>query len=107
MESTDKVVIHGVREDGSKLRPGDWIERISSALASFSNDRRLRYHASVKPCIIDGQKCLVVARCLADSNPQAYEYIMNFAQNNRLHVQIDRRQGERELVCPAPSAVAE
>lgn len=107
MEQTDDVVIHGVREDGSKLRPGDWIERISSALASFSADRRLRYHASVKPCIIDGQKCLVVARCLAQSNPQAYDFIMNFAQSNRLRVQMDRRKGDRELVCPAePGKVA-
>ena len=101
MAYEDKLVIHGTREDGSKLRPGDWIERLSSTLASFSADRRLRYNVSVKPCVIDGQKCLVVARCLAESDPQAYQFIMTFAESNRLRVQIDRRQGERSLACPA------
>ena len=100
----DKLVIHETREDGSKLRPSDWIERLSSTLATFSADRRLRYHVSVKPCIIDGQRCLVVARCLAEVDPQAYQFIMNFAQSNRLRVQFDRRQGERALICPAPQA---
>lgn len=101
MGQEDRVVIHGTREDGSKLRPGDWIERLSSTLASFSADRRLRYNVSVKPCVIDGQKCLVVARCLAEADPTAYQFIMAFAESNRLRVQIDRRQGERELVCSA------
>ena len=101
MAQDDRLVIHGTREDGSRLRPGDWIERLSSTLASFTADRRLRYSTSVKPCIIDGQKCLVVARCLAEADPQAYQFIMSFAESNRLRVQIDRRQGERALVCPA------
>jgi hypothetical protein len=101
MAQDDRLVIHGTREDGSKLRPGDWIERLSSTLASFSADRRLRYNTSVKPCVIDGQKCLVVARCLAEVDPQAYQFIMSFAESNHLRVQIDRRQGERALLCPA------
>jgi len=100
MGEGEELVIHGVRDDGSTLRPGDWIERLSSALAEFSPDRRLRYNVSVKPCVIDGHKCLVVARCLAQSDPQAYDFIMNFAQSNRLRVQIDRRRGERALRCP-------
>lgn len=104
MAGQDRVVIHGTREDGSRLRPGDWIERLSSTMASFNGDRRLRYSASVKPCVIDGQTCLVVARCLAQTNPEAYEFIMSFAENNRLRIQIDRRQGERALTCPATAA---
>lgn len=106
MAQEDRWVIHGTREDGSKLRPGDWIERLSSTLASFSPDRRLRYNISVKPCVIDGQKCLVVARCLAEADPQAYNFIMAFAESNKLRVQFDRRQGERALICPAPQAPA-
>jgi hypothetical protein len=101
MAQDDRLVIHGTREDGSRLRPGDWSERLSSTLASFTADRRLRYSASVKPCVIDGQKCLVVARCLAQADPQAYRYIMSFAESNHLRVQIDRRQGERALACSA------
>lgn len=106
MRRDDDVVIHGVRDDGSVLRPADWTERLSSALAEFSTDRRLRYHLSVKPCVIDGQKCLVVARCLAQSDPQAYDFIMGFAHSNQLRVQIDRRHGERALSCPTGADIS-
>lgn len=91
------LVIHSTREDGGRLRPSDWIERISSTLASFNGDHRLHYAHSVQPCIVGGEKCLVVARGLEDSNPVAYEYIMNFARSNRLTIKEDRRYGERAL----------
>ena len=107
MPENERVVIHGTREDGSKLRPSDWIERLSSSLASFGHDQRLRYSASVKPCVIDGQKCLVVARCLEQTNPQAYSFVMAFALSNKLKIQMDRRQGERALPCPLPRDDAE
>lgn len=97
-------VIYGIREDGKKLRPTDWIERLSSVLASFEEDRRLRYSLSVKPCILNGEKCLVVARCLETADPQAYRFIMQFAESNHLKVQLDRRQDERALACDIPPA---
>lgn len=103
MSQDERVVIHGLKEDGSKLRPSDWIERLSSTLASFGQDQRLQYSASVKPCMIDGKKCLVVARCLEQSNPEAYAFVMSFAQSNHLQIQLDRREGERALPCPVPT----
>ncbi|MBI3562253.1 MAG: DUF3579 domain-containing protein [Gammaproteobacteria bacterium] len=104
--SGDYLVISGVREDGKTLRPTDWIERISSTLASFDEDRRLRYSLSVKPCIIEGEKCLIVARCLAQVNPAAYHFVMDFASSNRLKVYIDRRLDERAMGCELPPATA-
>lgn len=103
MSQQERVVIHGIKEDGSKLRPGDWIERLSSTLANFGGDHRLQYSASVKPCIIEGKKCLVVARCLEDSNPDAYAFVMSFAKSNHLQIQVDRREGDRALPCPVPA----
>ena len=91
------VVIEGVKEDGNRLRPGDWIERLSSSLASFDHDHRLRYDACVQPCIVEGRKCLVVARDLSEKNPAAYEFIMGFARSNQLRLQLDRREDERAL----------
>ncbi len=93
----DILVIHSSREDGGRLRPSDWIERISSTLASFEGDRRLHYARSVQPCMIGGEKCLVVARGLSESNPGAYEFIMNFAHSNKLKIHEDRRYDERAL----------
>jgi len=104
MTQRDRVVIEGIKEDGSKLRPSDWIERISSTLAHFGSDHRLQYSDSVKPCIIEGNKCLVVARCLEESYPEMYQFVMAFATSNNLRIQADRREGERALSCPIPTS---
>ena len=97
MSHDDHLVIQGVRRDGGKLRPSDWIERISSTLASFGQDGRLRYSDSVQPCVIGGEKCLVVARGLERTDPAAYEFILDFANSNQLCIQTDRRCGDRAL----------
>lgn len=93
----DNLVIHGVTEEGKKLRPSDWIERISSSLAGFCEQKKLKYCASVQPCIVEGEKCLVVARELEAVDPAAFEFVMSFARSNQLKIMADRRQGDRAL----------
>ena len=97
MNDDENWVIRGVTEEGKKLRPSDWIERISSTLASFGTDHRLHYSDAVAPCMIDGEKCLVVARNLNELNPDAYNFVMGFAKSNQLCIREDRREGERAL----------
>ena len=97
MSNDEKWIIRGVTEEGKKLRPSDWIERISSTLASFGTDHRLHYSNAVAPCMIDGEKCLVVARNLNEINPDAYDFIMGFAKSNQLSIREDRRSGDRAL----------
>jgi len=97
MAEEERLVIQGIREDGGKLRPSDWIERISSTLASFGMDQRLKYSDSVQPCVIEGEKCLVVARGLELTDPNAYDFILQFARSNRLCIRPDRRCGDRAL----------
>jgi hypothetical protein len=91
------LVITGVMQDGTLFRPSDWIERLSSILASFQVDRRLRYAQGVQPCIIDGEQCLVVARWLASTDRTSYDFVMDFARTNQLQIQEDRRTGDRAL----------
>lgn len=79
-----KLFVESVVEDGRKFRPSDWIERISTTLASFGPDHRLHYSENVKPGMVNGEKCLVVDQSLQDTNPAAYEYIMSFVKSNRL-----------------------
>ncbi len=83
-----RLVIDGIRADGSRLRPSDWIERISSMVAEFGFDHRLHYSASVHPCVIEGQKCLVVEPELEKRNRELYEYILHFARHNELLVHL-------------------
>ena len=97
VSSDENWVIRGVTEEGKKLRPSDWIERISSTLASFGSDHRLHYSSAVAPCMINGEKCLVVARNLNEVNPDAYNFVMGFAKSNHLSIKEDRRVGDRAM----------
>ncbi len=94
-ETDDRIIIESVREDGRAFRPNDWIERMSALLATFGPDHRLHYASSVQPCIIGGEKCLVMERGLAQNNPAAYEFILKFARDNALRIQEERRQQAR------------
>ncbi len=81
-----KLVIRSVTEDGRKFRPSDWIERISTTMATFGKDNRLHYSNDVRPSIVDGEKCLLVENSVKETNPSAFEYIMAFVNANRLQM---------------------
>lgn len=83
-ELTKKLVIESVKEDGGRFRPSDWIERIAATMGEFGSDHRLHYAKSVHPEVVDGEKCLVVDPALEQENPEAFEFILNFARNNQL-----------------------
>lgn len=78
-------VISGRMGEGGRFRPGDWVERLASAVASFGTDRRLRYDARLHPVIIDGEKCLYVSSELERYAPELYSYILSFVKANGLH----------------------
>jgi len=80
----DKLVIESVRENGQRFRPSDWIERISANMGTFGADHRLHYANSVKPAMVNGEKCLVVDQSLETENPAAFGFIMGFAKSNNL-----------------------
>jgi len=84
----DKLVIESVREDGKRFRPSDWIERISANMGTFGADHRLHYDESVKPGVVNGEKCLIVDQSLEAADPEAFGYIMGFAKSNGLRCHI-------------------
>lgn len=81
-----KLVIRSVNEEGRKFRPSDWIERISTTMATFGKDNRLHYSNDVRPIMVEGEKCLVVENSLKETNPTAFDYIMAFVKANRLQM---------------------
>lgn len=87
----DRLIIESVTLNDKKFRPGDWIERIATLWAEFGRDRRLRYSPALYPCMIGGAKCLVVARALQQQDPRMFEFVLQFASQNQLRVQEDRR----------------
>jgi len=93
----DRIIIEGIREDNKKFRPSDWAERISEMLASFGPDHKLHYSEFVHPSIIGGEQCLIVDRRLSETHPDAFKFILNFAAQNKLRLQEDRRVVKQEV----------
>ncbi len=87
------IVIRSFRNDGSRFRPSDWIERVSSTLVTYNKYPEHDFLPSVtaRPCIIDGEKCFVVNSQLAQVNPNAYDFIMQFAFSNNLSIKQDSK----------------
>ena len=93
----DRIIIEGIREDNKKFRPSDWAERISEMLASFGPDHKLHYSEFVHPSIIGGEQCLIVDRRLSGTHPDAFKFILNFAAQNKLRIQEDRREAKKAV----------
>ena len=91
--TAEKLIIESVRQDGRKFRPSDWIERLSANMGTFGRDHRLHYDTRVVPCMVNGEKCLVVDPELKSKNPEAYEFIMNFAESNGLRFYVESLKG--------------
>lgn len=98
-----KIIIEGITLDGAVFRPSDWIERLIDTLSSYGEDRRSRSGSYCGPerrrrqvgflqaQMIDGRKCLVIDTRLRDANPDAFFFLLEFIQNNRLRMlEIDR-----------------
>jgi hypothetical protein len=80
------LIIEGVRENGTKFRPSDWPERISSTFAGFGKDQRLHYAPGVSPRIHNGQKVLAIEIAMKEQNPVIYQAVMKFARENNLRI---------------------
>ncbi len=81
-----RTVIEGMKEDGAKFRPSDWIERISSQIAQYGEGKNLRYRDCARPRIINGERCLVIEHRLAEKDPHAFAFVQEFAESNSLKI---------------------
>ena len=81
------IIIKGVNLDGQRFRPGDWSDRLCSVLYSLDRDNRKGFLSCVHPISLDGVKCVVVNKKLASLEPQAYRFLMGFAQDNDLQME--------------------
>lgn len=83
---TEEIFIQSLTRDGKPFRPSDWVDRICSSYATFGEDRKLRYSPYLKPEMIDGVRCLAVGMQLKTSNPEGFEELMQFAEENQLNI---------------------
>jgi Protein of unknown function (DUF3579) len=84
--NTEEIIIQSLTRDGKRFRPSDWVDRICSSYATFGEDRKLRYSPYLKPEMIDGVRCLAVDMKLKDVNPEGFEELMQFAEENKLNI---------------------
>ena len=93
--AADGFVILGVKLDGKPFRPSDWAERLCSTMSCFGTDRRVEYSPLVRPVNTEGTVGVIVDPKLRELEPNAYQFLMDFAKDNKLSIR-PARQAPRE-----------
>jgi hypothetical protein len=81
-----EIFIQSLTREGKPFRPSDWVDRICSSYATFGEDRKLRYSPYLKPEMINGIRCLAVDMQLKKANPDGFEELIQFAEENQLSI---------------------
>lgn len=88
-----KYVIRGLTRDGRTFRPSDWSERLAGAMACFrpggvATGAHLGYSPYCVPRVIGGVRCVVVDEAVREVEPKAWDFVMSFARDNELGVEL-------------------
>ena len=85
--------IQGITLDGHTFRPSDWAERLAGAMSCFRPEgvrggigSFIGYSPLCVPRTVNGVKCVIVNETLKDIEPMAWDFVMNFARDNRLQL---------------------
>lgn len=84
--------ILGLTTDGKQFRPSDWAERLAGVLACFRPEGSGGRHAHIQfspyvtPTVVNGIKAVVVNEGLREIQPMAYNFVKEFAKDNKLQV---------------------
>ena len=88
-----QFVIQGLTPEGQAFRPSDWSERLAGAMSSFRPEgirggigAFIGYSPYCVPRVVDGIKCVYVSEALKEVEPMAWDFVMNFARDNRFKV---------------------
>jgi len=86
-----EIFIMGVTHDGRTFRPSDWAERLAGVMSPFrpggaGPGSHLSYSPWCVPNLVNGAKCVIVQCELRDAEPMAWDFVINFARDNKLQV---------------------
>jgi hypothetical protein len=98
------LIIQGMTSNGRAFRPSDWAERLAGIMSTFGGDECLRYSPHVQPIMLDGVRCVQVAPELAQIEPRAWRFLLDFAKDNDLVVLDPTKPEANEDFCPVPGA---
>jgi len=82
----EELLILGITTENRPFRPSDWTERICGIIANYDSRGRWAYSELAQPIIHEGKVGVKIKTTLAEVNPSAYQFIMDFAQNNHLRI---------------------
>ena len=83
---TVEIFVQGVTKEGKPFRPSDWVDRMCSSFATFGENRKLRYSPYLRPEVLNGVRCLAVDMQLKEVNPEGFEHVIQFADENQLNI---------------------
>ena len=81
----DEIIIEGITIEGEIFRPSDWVDRLCGMLAVFDN-QKVYYSNYLRPMIIKNMNCVAIKKELEIKRPGVFNFIMQFAADNRLKV---------------------
>ena len=86
-----QYLIRGITQSGTIFRPSDWAERLCSTLAFCGTknppgSNTPKYSPYVVPALVDNIRCVVIDPEVQNIEPLAWEFALNFAQDNNLVV---------------------
>lgn len=108
-DCSEHYLIKGLTDHRKIFRPSDWAERLMDVIVLFVGDRRPGLHAAstrlAMPVVDAGVKCLIVSGELRRACPEAFDFIIRFAEDNDLpvDVRLTSSDGARRS-SPAPVA---
>jgi hypothetical protein len=92
----EEWIILGVTVDGKRFRPSDWAERLCNTVSAFLNTSTRIYSSYVLPISRAGVPAVRVDNVLKELHPAAYDFVMDFARENRLMKECGRGRMRRE-----------
>ncbi len=106
-EPIEGYLIKGMTHAQKTFRPGDWPERLTGVITLFVGERRPGIHIActrlAMPVVDSGLKCLFVSDDLRSICPDAFEFVMRFAKDNDLPVDVRRAQEPPPSDASSPS----
>jgi hypothetical protein len=93
-------LIKGITHSQKTFRPGDWPERLAGVITLFVGERRPGIRPGIHiactrlamPVVDAGIKCFFVSEELRAVCADAFDFVMRFAKDNDLPVDVRRAQ---------------
>jgi hypothetical protein len=84
-------LLRGVTSQGKRFRPSDWCERLAGVMSGFRPGgaaHTMGYSPWCIPTTRDGDACVIVDPALRAHEPMAWDFVVGFARDNDLQVEL-------------------